>query len=228
MKSLLTILISMMVIAPVWTPEPSPAPQIKEVGEVVIVGNQAVFLLDSDELQAKDGAEVDIKELFPPESHVEDWQYYMETSMTSKTLPKGTTKIGRFAFARSGLQSIQIPTGMTTIEYAAFYHCDDLKEVYIPDTVTNIEAHAFDYTAWMEDFLSGKTYPGTDFLIVGDGILLAYRGDGENVVIPEGVKTIATDSFCNHKEIKEVAYPTTLKTIEEDAFKGTNVIKPAE
>ena len=79
----------------------------------------------------------------------------------------------------------------------------------------------------MEDFLSGKTYPGTDFLIVGDGILLAYRGDDECVVIPEGVKTIATDSFRNHNETKEVVYPTTIETIEKDAFKGTD-IKPAD
>ena len=227
MKSLLTILISMMVIAPVWTPEPSPSPQIKEVGETTIVGNRAVFLLDGDALQAKNGADIDLKELFPPESQVEDWQYYMETSMTAKALPKGTTRIGRFAFARSGLQSIELPMGTTTIEYAAFYHCDDLKEVYIPSTVTSIEAHAFDYTAWMEDFLSGKTHPGTDFLIVGDGILLAYRGDDECVVIPEGVKTIATDSFRNHKETKEIVYPTTIETIEKDAFKGTD-IKPAD
>ena len=138
MKSLLTILISMMVIAPVWTPEPSPSPQIKEVGETTIVGNRAVFLLDGDALQAKNGADIDLKELFPPESHVEDWQYYMETSMTDKALPKGTTRIGRFAFARSGLQSIELPMGTTTIEYAAFYPCDDLKEVYIPSTVTSI------------------------------------------------------------------------------------------
>ncbi len=178
-------------------------------------------------MQAKSGADVDLKELFPAESQVEDWQFYMENNLSAKELPKGTTKIGRFAFARSGLKSITLPQGLTDIGYAAFYHCDDLEEVYIPSTVVVIEDHAFDYTAWMENFLSGKTYPGTDFLIVGDGILLAYRGSSERVIIPEGVKTIATESFLNHKEIKEVVYPTTLKTIEEDAFKGTD-IKPAE
>ncbi len=227
MKSLIVGLISMMVIAPVWTPEPSPPPQIKEIGETTIVGNKAVFLIDREQMQVKSGADVDLKELFPGETQVEDWKYYMETALTAKSLHKGTTGIGRFAFARSGLKSIILPEGLTTIEYAAFYHCDDLEEVYIPATVTEIEAHAFGYTAWMEDFLNGKTYPGTDFLIVGDGILLAYRGSAEKVMIPEGVKTIAAESFLNHKEIKEVVYPTSLKIIEENAFKGTN-IKPAE
>lgn len=227
MKSLLTIMISMLVIAPVWTPEPSPPPQVKEIGETTIVGNRAVFLMDREKMQAKSGADVDLKDLFPPESQVEDWQYYMEESMTAKSLPKGTTSIGRFAFARSGLKSISLPEGMTTIEYAAFYHCDDLEEVYIPATVTKIEPYAFSYTAWMKDFLCGKTYPGTDFLIVGDGILLAYRGDAERVLIPEGVKTIAAESFLNHKEIQEVVLPVSLETIEEDAFKGTD-IKPAK
>lgn len=227
MKSLILGLISMLAIAPVWTPEPSPPPQIKEIGETTIVGNKAVFLLDREKLQAKNGAEVDVKDLFPPESQVEDWQYYMETSLTAKSLPKGTTSIGRFAFARSGLKSITLPEGMTTIEYAAFYHCDALAEVYIPATVTRIEPHAFGYTAWMKAFLNGESHDGTDFLIVGDGILLAYRGSAEKVIIPEGVKTIAAESFCNHKEIKEVVLPDTLIKIEEDAFKGTN-IKPAD
>lgn len=217
----------MLVIAPVWTPEPSPPPQIMEIGETTIVGNRAVFLMDREKMQAKSGADVDLKDLFPPESEIKDWQYYMEESMTAKSLPKGTVGIGRFAFARSGLKSISLPEGMTTIEYAAFYHCDDLEEVYIPATVTKIEPYAFGYTAWMKDFLSGKTYPGTDFLIVGDGILLAYRGDSERVLIPEGVKTIVAESFLNHKEIKELVLPSTLITIEEDAFKGTD-IKPAK
>lgn len=220
-------MISVLVIAPVWTPEPSPPPQIKEIGETTIVGNKAVFLMDREKMQAKSGADVDLKDLFPPETEVEDWQYYMEKTMTAKSLPKGTVGIGRFAFARSGLQSINLPEGLTTIEYAAFYHCDDLEEIYIPSTVTDIQPYAFSHTTWLENFLSGKSHPDTDFLIVGDGILLAYRGEEEIVIIPEGVKIIASECFLNHKEIKDVVLPETLKKIEENAFKGT-LLEPAK
>ena len=170
----------------------------------IIVGQQAVFLVDSDTLKAKNGSDVDLDELFPPESHVEDWQNYMDKSLKEMELPKGTTTIGRFGFARSGLTSIDIPVGVTEIGYAAFYHCDDLLEVTIPYTVTKIDAKAFQYTAWMDAFLKGEIYPETDFLIVGDGILLAYRGNAETVEIPEGVKTIAEGAFQHSVEKNSV------------------------
>ena len=219
---ILTILFAFVFVltASVWTPEPTESPKVQVIGTATIVGNHAVILMDNHDMEAKMGSDVDKSELFPPESHVEDWQYYMEFQMTGKELPKGTKTIGRFAFARSGLKSITLPEGLDSIGYAAFYHCDDLKEVKIPATVTRIAANAFTYTAWMEGFLDGTTYHDSDFLIVGDGILLAYRGSAETVLIPEGVKTIATECFLNHKEIKTVIYPSTLEKIEEDAFKG--------
>lgn len=211
----------------VWTPEPTPGPEIKEIAVTSIVGNKAVFLINHEKMEAKNGSDVDVAELFPPESHVEDWQFYLELSLKSKELPKGTKSIGRYAFARSGLTSITIPYGTTEIGYAAFYHCDNLKEVSIPATVTKIDGKAFQFTAWMEEFYKGEDDVESDFLIVGDGILLAYRGDAETVIIPEGVKTIAEEAFLNHKEIKQVVYASTVNKIEENAFKGCE-LKPAE
>lgn len=211
----------------VWTPETTPGPEIKEIAVTSIVGNRAVFLLDHEKMEAKNGSDVDVTELFPVESHVEDWQFYLEIGLKNKELPKGTKTIGRYAFARSGLTSINIPYGTTEIGYAAFYHCDNLKEVSIPATVTRIDAKAFQFTAWMEEFYNGESGVESDFLIVGDGILLAYRGDAETVIIPEGVKTIAEEAFLNHKEIKQVVYASTVKKIEENAFKGCE-LEPAE
>ena len=211
MKSVMFLLTFVTILTTnVWTPEPTPAPQVQELGMTTIVGNQAVFLIDKDTLKAKNGSDVDLKELFPPESYVEDWQYYMEKSLKELELPKGTTSIGRFGFARSGITRINIPVGVTEIGYAAFYHCDDLCEVTIPHTVTSIDSKAFQYTPWMDAFLKGESHPGTDFLIVGDGILLAYRGNAETVVIPEGVKTIADGAFAYSSERKEVIYPSTM------------------
>ncbi|MBR4085129.1 MAG: leucine-rich repeat domain-containing protein [Lachnospiraceae bacterium] len=224
--SIMLTLITLMTTY-VWTPEPTPGPEIKEIAVTSIVGNKAVFLIDHEEMEAKKGSDVDITEIFPVESHIEDWQFYLEMGLRSKELPKGTKTIGRYAFARSGLKSITIPYGTTEIGYAAFYHCDNLKEVDIPATVTQIDGKAFQFTSWLEDFYRGENDDESDFLIVGDGILLAYRGDAETVIIPEGVKTIAEEAFLNHKEIKEVVFSSTISKIEEDAFKGCD-IKPAE
>ncbi len=127
------------------------------------------------------------------------------------------TEIGEFAFARSGITAAKIPEGVTKIGYAAFYHCDDLREVQIPETVTQIEPSAFDKTAWLENW---KESGSGNFLVVGDGILLAYRGSNSVISIPAGVKKIGADALADHKGLTKVILPDSVEEIGEGAFAG--------
>lgn len=148
------------------------------------------------------------------------WIFYRESKLQEFVILEGVTTIEKFAFARSGLRSMVIPDGVTTIGVGAFYHCDFLTEVTIPDSVTTIERNAFTHTPWLNNWLAGKDVSGNevsgngvsnkevsgnkvsgndtskfsdsgDFLIVGDGILLAYRGNEENPELPPEVKSVA-------------------------------------
>lgn len=143
--------------------------------------------------------------------------FYADHTLTTYKVPDTVKKIGEFAFARSGLISMEIPKGVTTIEYGAFYHCDSLSKVSIPDTVTEIEAFAFRNTPYLEQFMKTSQNP---YLIVGDSILLAYKGSESNVILPEGIKRIAPNCFENHTEITSVTLPDSLMVIGEDAFRG--------
>lgn len=226
---------------PIETPKPTPEPTNRPIGQVMgtttIVGNKAVIFMDGEDMIARDGAEVDMEKLFPPESYIEDWYYYRDKGLVEMELPRGNVKIGRFGFARSNLKKIILPEGLTTIGYAAFYHCDNLQEIYIPSSVTRIENKAFTFTPWLNNFLTGgddvqgdsqdvTAGNDSDFLIVGDGILLAYRGNREEVTVPEGVKYVAPEAFLNHKEIKTVNWPDSLEEVDESAFSGCEY-KPA-
>lgn len=124
---------------------------------------------------------------------IADWAYYGEEALVQIDLADNVSAVGSFAFSRSGLTSIEIPEGTTRIEYAAFYHCDSLEDVVIPDTVTYIGEKAFAFTPWLESFYDGsmKLEKNSDFLIVGDGVLLAYRGNAEYIEVPAEVKYIA-------------------------------------
>ena len=208
----------------------TPAPTDRPIGEVVgtttVVGHQAVVLLDSEKMQVLDGKDVDMEAIFPEAYAVTNWQYYMEKQLRTMELAKGCMDIGDFAFARSGLECIEIPDGVTEIGYAAFYHCDALEDIQIPSSVTRIGAEAFTFTPWLKSFMNGDRLKDEEFLIVGDGCLIAYRGDEPVVVIPYGVKYIGAKVFENHKEIVDVRYPDTIEYIEENAFKGCEY-KPA-
>ena len=144
--------------------------------------------------------------------------YYANRKLSDYEIPDYITDIGDFAFARSGLTSVDIPEGVTHIGYGAFYHCDDLNSVNIPSTVTDIDGYAFDNTPYINNFKSNVS--GGDFLVVGDGVLLAYGGSDSVINIPEGVKKIAPGVFMDNKKISAVNLPSTLTEVGEDAFRG--------
>ena len=142
--------------------------------------------------------------------------YYQNADLTSYEFSEGITEIGDFAFARSGLESIVIPEGVTKIGYGAFYHCDNLQSVQIPSTVTEIDDYAFAKTPFLENNQSA-TYP---FVVAGDGILIGYLGSDSIINIPGGVKQISDGVFRDHMGITAVNVPDTVEAIGEDAFKG--------
>ncbi len=137
--------------------------------------------------------------------------FYRKDSLHSVVLPSGLSSIGDFAFARSGIESIDIPEGTGEIGYAAFYNCGALNNVSIPSSVKRIELGAFDGTPWLES-QTGES------IIVGDGIMLKYKGSGGSVTVPEGVKVIAPGCFQNNAGITDVLLPQGLTVIGEDAF----------
>lgn len=154
---------------------------------------------------------------------IADRAFYKEETMTSYNVPGTIKRIGDFSFARSSLTSVYIPYGVEEIGYGAFYACTNLLKVAIPATVTKIEPSAFAKTAWFENWIQGGNVD--EFLVVGDGILLAYKGDSANVVIPQNVKRIGPEVFMNHTEIVNVTLPDGLIEVGEDAFNGCANLK---
>lgn len=186
-------------------------------------------IMDSLENEAADstvqtaaGNEDDKKGGFPKYTVVGDkiaaQAYYKDTELKSYEIPEQIKRIGDFAFARSGLTSITVPDGVEEIGYGAFYHCDNLEQVILPATVTSIEPSAFEETKWMNNWLNGGNV--NDYLIVGDGILLAYKGKDSKITLPEGIKQIGAGVFKDHKGITSVSLPNTLEIVGEDAFAG--------
>ena len=154
---------------------------------------------------------------------ITNYAYYGDTELTSYAIPTLITSIGDFAFARTNIKSIVIPKGVTTIGYAAFYHCDKLKEISIPSTVTWVEPSAFAHTAWLNAWAANTQT--SDFLIVGDGILVAYKGSKKYIEIPETVETIAPACFIGHTEILGVKIPDSVTIIGEEAFKDCTSLR---
>lgn len=214
------------------TPAPAATPVPGNVlGSTIVVGNHALVMVHPGEEKVQQGytepeagQETGEEQDITAETEngkVPEWMYYRNQSVSAVTIPEGTTEIGRFAFSRSSLRTVTIPEGVTVIDYAAFYHCDNLDNVILPDTVNTVGAKAFTHTGWMDDFEENSM---DDFLISGD-ILVAYKGNLPEVVIPDGVRVIAEEAFRNHTELKKVHLPASVTDIGNDAFpEGIEII----
>ena len=148
--------------------------------------------------------------------------YYQDRELKEYEIDENITEIGDFAFARSGLNTVVIPDDVTKIGYGAFYHCDDLTNVIIPSGVQEIEANAFAKTPWLSAQLGNTSSP---YVIVGDGILIAYAGTESVVNIPASVKQIGAETFKDHMGITAVNIPDSVTVIGEAAFSGCKNLK---
>ena len=138
--------------------------------------------------------------------------YTPDAGETEVIIPEGVTCIDSYAFKQNqSITRVVIPKSVRIIFRQAFMGCSSLVEVCIPETVTKIEFEAFEETPWL------KNYPD-NFVIVGNHILLRYKGDEKNVIIPEGIKTIGEFSFRNCESIQHVDIPDTVTSIGRGAF----------
>lgn len=218
------------------TPKPQEPDNGIVLGSTYVVANRAVvFIEDNDDLvYGEEGDSSFDSEVSADEEGVKSWEipkykvafgniladqaFYRSTEAKGYEIPDNVTEIGEFTFARSNIEEVEIPKGVTTISYGAFYHCDYLRKVTIPSTVTYIAPKAFANTLWLESWLNGDGEE--DYLIVGNGILLAYRGEGGHLEIPDTVKRIAPEAFAGNRTIYSVTIPDSVIEIGEDAFNG--------
>ena len=72
------------------------------------------------------------------------YAFYSCSGLTSLTLPAGITSIGWYAFRGcSGLTSLTLPTGITSIGYCTFWGCSGLTSLNLPAGITEIGSYAF-------------------------------------------------------------------------------------
>lgn len=147
-------------------------------------------------------------------------------SLTDITLPDGITSIAPNCFYMTGLSSISIPEGVTTIEGHAFTNTPNLKDIYIPSSVTYISTVAFNHCG---DGVETRYHlsPNNQSYVIYDGVLftkdmstlvtfLNFEAES-SYTIPDTVSTIGVAAFlqCN---IAGISIPERTSKISEEAF----------
>ncbi len=132
------------------------------------------------------------------------------SALESVELPAQLEVIGSSVFRDcTSLSSIQIPESVQYIGYKAFFDCSNLQYIEIPKSIPRIEGEAFGRTKWMEQQTE-------DFVIAGDGVLIAYQGDDKIVYIPDGVKAFGAVFDEKIDYIDRIVIPESVQIVYWD------------
>ena len=139
------------------------------------------------------------------------------SSLKELTIPGSVQKIGMYACANMyNLRTAKLKKGLTTVGEGMFMLCPNLKEITIPETVTTIQAHAFEQCEKLGKVTIAKN---SELTSIGEG---AFRSCTtlKSIVLPEGVTTIEKDAFFDCSKLSTVTLPASLTTIGDYAFDG--------
>jgi len=137
------------------------------------------------------------------------------SGLTSIAIPEGVTSIREGAFhGCSSLTSATIPKGVTRIEHNAFKGCCSLTSVVISQGVISIGKNAFSNCSTLTSIAipQGVTHIG-DYAFFDCSSLIS-------IDIPQSVADIGKGAFASCPSLLSVVIPHGVTRIERDTFKG--------
>ena len=144
--------------------------------------------------------------------------YPLKKQDTQYSVPSSVNTIdyGAFWWCET-LTKIILPEGLTRISSEAFGSCTNLAEINIPNSVNYIGGYTFNGTAIYEDesnWTEGVLYWGNCLIATNYEIPASYT-------IPSGTRLIAGGTF-NTSELREITIPTSVISIGEESFNWCN------
>lgn len=113
-------------------------------------------------------------------------------------IPEGTTGIAHGSFSRKSIESIVIPSSVSSIDGSAFYCCEDLTTVKILST------------DFRRTYSTAAVFEGCNNLT--------------NIELAEGLKVIPTGVFKDIP-IESINIPTTVEVLDDSAFYRCSALK---
>lgn len=123
----------------------------------------------------------------------------------------------------SNIKKIVIEAGISSIENEVFSFYKNLQYVYIPQSVVSIGKRAF-YDC--ENLISVNFQIPSKLTRIG---FQAFQESGiESITIPNSVKKLEDNSFCDCKKLRSITIPNSVSEIGAKAFHGDERLTSVE
>lgn len=127
----------------------------------------------------------------------------------------------------SDIESVTLPDSLTTIEKNAFYNCEKLKSVTIPQNVSSIGLAAFVEGLSESSLTEIKVDPENPYFSEKDGVV--FSKDGTKLIvfpsgrsgdyqIPDGTVSVGDYAFYYCVNVSSITIPGSVRSLGEGAF----------
>lgn len=115
---------------------------------------------------------------------------------------------------------IDFMSEMHRVPRAAFYDCDDIKNINIPDGVITVEDYAFYNCSSLTSAIIGNSVTSIGGSAFYDCSSLT------SIIIPNGVTSVRDFAFSNCSSLKSITIPDSVTSIGYEAFNnlGSDVL----
>ncbi|MBR6548049.1 MAG: leucine-rich repeat protein [Clostridia bacterium] len=144
---------------------------------------------------------------------------FYQKNVTTVAMPDTVTELGVRAFAYSSVQDIALSANLAIIRDEAFYGCDSLAAVTIPESVTVIESQAFDGCG---NLISANLPENLTEL--GENAFNGCEKLASVITIPVGITAIPKNCFYHCYRIPQVIFHDNVEVIGQYAFTGCSSI----
>ena len=158
--------------------------------------------------------------LFIGLKEIEEKTFYCCDSLQSINIPSNVTSIGEAAFELCiALKTIIIPDGVTNIGDYAFIGCKAFKSINIPSSITSIGNSAF---------YGCKSLKSIN---IPDGVasiryqVFNYCKSLQSIDIPSSVTSIEKYAFYGCETLQSISIPDSVTSIGDEVFKGCSSLK---
>ena len=157
------------------------------------------------------------------------WYDYKDISI-KVVINSGVTSIGRLAFADMTIESISIPSTVTSIGDYAFRFCKKMADVSISANVNSIGYQCFNNCANLQNIVvnAGNTnYSSSQGILYNkDKTTLIICPAGtlmSDVTVPGTVKSMAHNAFEDCVNIQTISFPDSLERLDYHQFDGCKI-----
>lgn len=144
------------------------------------------------------------------------------SALSEIRLSNTVVSLGYSAFSNcTKLNALGLPDSLTAMESNAFLGCGGLTDVNLPDSVKKLGHSVFQDCSGLVSVNYPRSLDTVEYYGSSYGARLFYGCTKlKRIEVPEGVIKIPAWTFSGSTSLQDVILPSTLMSIESDAFRG--------